>query len=325
MSNGKSIRKALNATFIKYYPELGKLFDSIAAAVLLKQIDYLFHANGDAPFYMFKEPCENSKYITGNSWVEMLGISRHEFNSALAKIGAVKVTKGVSLTTAKEESLVVYWTDKNRLTWYWLNVEKYLSLLDNAFAMKDEKPDLLYKAEKRIYIVNQENGFTSNKKDIKKDIKKEEEEPPPPKSKPKKVKQPTISKTETVEPEAIPEIHSEFVWRLKHTNEPERKAKLEQHVITELKNKLPERLGRLGYHYTPEQIEAFINDQIIKKGIDAAKTQFYHNGDIGKCDTVDHIINSALYQVRELGGLSIPVTVNQKTASKQPNRKSPFF
>jgi len=154
---------------------------------------------------------------------------------------------------------------------------------------------------------------------------KDEEETPPSQSKAKKVKAVTISKMETVEAEAMPEIHSEFIWRLKHTNEPERKAKLEQHVISELKTKLPERLGRLGYHYTAEQLDAFINDQIVKKGIDAAKTQFFQNGDIGKCDTVEHIINSALYQIKNNGSLNIPETVKQKAAAKQVKHNHPFF
>lgn len=151
------------------------------------------------------------------------------------------------------------------------------------------------------------------------------EETPPSQSKAKKVKAVTISKMETVEAEAMPEIHSEFIWRLKHTNEPERKAKLEQHVISELKTKLPERLGRLGYHYTAEQLDAFINDQVVKKGIDAAKTQFFQNGDIGKCDTVEHIINSALYQIKNNGALNIPETVKQKAAAKQVKHNHPFF
>jgi hypothetical protein len=328
-NNGKAIRKALNATFIKYYPELGRFFDSICAAVLLKQIDYMFSANGDNPFHVFKEPCENERYVKGNSWTEILGISKNEFNSALAKIGAIKVTKGVSLTEAKKQNLVVYWTDKNRLTWYWLNIEKYNELLETAFIIKDEKTDLLCKAEKRIYIVKQENELTLNKKDNNKDIKKEEEEEQPKKTASKK---PALKPQQT-EKDAPPQMFddqsemagsSSFLWKERCKNNPELYAKLKNWAYQQILEGLPRVCKLYGKQYTDEQLQTWTEQQLIRETVNIQKTEFTMYGEPIECDTVKHMLNRANLQLRDKGGLDIATATVKQGRSKSSNYQSPF-
>lgn len=323
--NGKAIRKALNATFIKYYPELGRFFDSICAAVLLKQIDYMFSANGDNPFHVFKEPCENERYVKGNSWTEILGISKNEFNSALVKIGAIKVTKGVSLTEAKKQNLVVYWTDKNRLTWYWLNIEKYNELLETAFIIKDEKTDLLCKAEKRIYIVKQENELTLNKKDNNKDIKKEEEEEQPKKTASKKpALKPQQAEQETPTTPGKMSVKSEYMWQMDYTDNAELNAKLTTWAFTEILSQLPAICTKHGKQYTDEQLQAWTKQQLTTDKVNVLKTTFSMYGDPLHSDTVKHLLNRANWQLRERGGLDIATATVKQGRSKANNYQSPF-
>lgn len=292
---GKAIRKANNTPFIKYYPELGKMFNSICAAVLLKQIDYLFEANGNKPFYKFKEPCGHELYQVGRSWTEELGVNRGEFEGALLRLKAVKVTKGVKLNDVKLTSLIVYYTDKNRLTWYWLNVEKYEQLLETAFTIKSGKDDLLYKAEKSLYIEKGKSDFTFPIKEQKKDKSEEQK-------KITRAPRKTIAK--------LPSENgylSEGEWRLKFQTEPDLNAKLKEWIVEQAKEQIEYALMGIDHSYNKRQLDDYVEKEARYKPINYHKLQTTTNGDIIHCDTVQHILNTAKAELRNTKTLSIPL------------------
>lgn len=305
MEKGKAIRTAINEPFIKYYPQLGRAFDSICAAILLKQIDFLFMSNNDEPFSMFKEPCENINYRYGFSWTEMLGISKREFDTALSKLKAVKVTKGISLKEAKKTSLVVYWTDGSRQTWYWLNTEMYHELLENTFTMKSAKDDLLYKAEKRIYIEKPESAFTYPYKDTNKDKEVDKEVKP------------------TTTP-AKSEFKSKLIWQMEYEKDEAKKQLLTDWAKQTISEQLPRILTIHGKQYTDEQLTAWIDQQLIKKPIELLKTKFTPYGHPLSSDTVNHIINTANWQLTNRGGLDIPQMKRAAAGKRTNNHSSPF-
>jgi hypothetical protein len=105
---------------ILYQPLLNQLTGHALASLLLQQILYRWGQNGRTPFYKFTAPCRHAAYKTDDSWQEELGFSRTEFETARRRIG-VKIHRGQSKSIEQVVSLVMYWTDNRRLTWYALN------------------------------------------------------------------------------------------------------------------------------------------------------------------------------------------------------------
>lgn len=130
---------------ITYRKSLNKITGGVTSTILLQQIIYWAKKKPGQPFYKFRAPCNHPLYSSGDSWTEELGFSVCEFDTAISHIGT-KITRGISKADvmAKEDakSLVVYWTDANRVTWYLLNT------------------DLLGKLGKSIYLVKEESEFT---------------------------------------------------------------------------------------------------------------------------------------------------------------------
>ena len=143
---------------IPYRPQYRQITGSVTAAILLQQLAYWWYTSGETPFYKYRAPCKAEKYRAGDSWVEELGFSKDEFDTAIHTIGT-KITRGVSkkqsLTGAMGNDpetaashLVVYWTDSNRATWYQLNTALFGLLVYMAY----EKPELLDSSGKTIYL-----------------------------------------------------------------------------------------------------------------------------------------------------------------------------
>lgn len=105
---------------VPYRPELVEIAGSVTAAILLQQITYWADKAKWGKFFKFRAPCGHDDYRLGDSWTEEMAFTASEFDSALKKIGT-KVTKGGSKKTAMENSLVCYWTDSSRKTFYLLN------------------------------------------------------------------------------------------------------------------------------------------------------------------------------------------------------------
>ena len=125
-----------------YRPELRPFCGSVTATILLQQIIFWSKKSG-GKFYKFKQPNNHELYKEGDSWLEELAFGKKEFESAIKLIG-FKRGKGINGQKAKseKEALVVYYTDKERLTWYILN------------------EDLLEEHLKEVYLVNDKRRFT---------------------------------------------------------------------------------------------------------------------------------------------------------------------
>lgn len=115
---------------ILYRPEWRTFTGSVTSTILLQQILYRWDKNGRKPFYKFKEPCGHDLYRPGDSWTEELGFSKKEFDSALKRIGTKVTQKEPGPTT----SLVEYWTDINRITYYNINPAVLQGEIDKLYA-----------------------------------------------------------------------------------------------------------------------------------------------------------------------------------------------
>jgi hypothetical protein len=156
---------------IPYRPDLRGIAGSVTGAILLQQIVY-WHSKKGGPFFKFKTPPApgTEGYRPGDSWTEELGFSRHEFDTALAKIGQ-KIGKKTQRDPA---ALVWFWTGMDRRTWYQLNEQALAEAWEAANSEKSantapqhEKPESgftksrnpdLHKAGIRIYE-KPESGF----------------------------------------------------------------------------------------------------------------------------------------------------------------------
>lgn len=122
-----------NKNILLYRPELNALTNYIPATILLERIIYHWFINDRQKFYKFKVPpeTEHKLYRAGDSWCEELGFTPKVFDKAIKTIG-FKLGKTKNLIK-KSEAFVIYYTDRERLTWYELNeklVTKLITLED---------------------------------------------------------------------------------------------------------------------------------------------------------------------------------------------------
>lgn len=108
---------------IPYRKELNLVTGWATASILLQQM--IYWSSRSNPFYKFQAPCNHELYAIGDSWQEEMGFSRSEFEKAIKCIGT-RINKGdkKSEIAAKDipQSMILYWTDRNRVTWWELNV-----------------------------------------------------------------------------------------------------------------------------------------------------------------------------------------------------------
>ena len=103
---------------IPYRPSLNRLTGSMSATILLQQIVYRWLGAGREPFSKYMAPCP--KALPGDSWLEELGFTRHQFLTARARI-AKRIRTKDSKHEARKKFLVVYYGDKWHNTWYEVN------------------------------------------------------------------------------------------------------------------------------------------------------------------------------------------------------------
>ena len=154
---------------IPYRPQYNLITGQVTATILLQQIGYWWHITGRKPFYKFRAPCEHEKYREGDSWTEEIGMTIYEFDGALKTIGT-KITKGVSKTEALASSLVIYWTDSDRVTWYQLNEDLFYAAVYCAYNAPQllestPLPNLLGKLEKSAYLDKLEKSAYLDKRE----------------------------------------------------------------------------------------------------------------------------------------------------------------
>jgi len=115
---------AEDKNLITYRKELNQITGGVMATILLQQLIYWTDKNNNKPFYKFIEPCNNEKYIKGDSWTEELGFTKKEF------IGAYKKLEDLNLVSKKINMM--------RVTFYTLNIE-VLSKLLNGIYVSDKR------------------------------------------------------------------------------------------------------------------------------------------------------------------------------------------
>lgn len=120
---------AEDAVIVMYRPSLKEITGSVNSAILLSQMLYYAKIT-DNNFYKFKMPCKHRLYKEGDSWCEVLGFSKFEFENALKAL--------------KDKELVSVKTTIDRLTFYSLDYDKIKALLVNIETRfrKSEKVDL---------------------------------------------------------------------------------------------------------------------------------------------------------------------------------------
>ncbi len=143
---------------IPYRPELRKIAGTINATILLQQMIYYCSGSKDNKFYKFRAPCSHENYRDGDSWTEKLGFSLDEFDSALSKIG-FKLGNCKS-KLSKEVALVHYYTDKQRYTWYSVNMEQLEKQLSSLYLVNGEIQDIKLNGESQDTKVNRESQIT---------------------------------------------------------------------------------------------------------------------------------------------------------------------
>lgn len=117
----------LTARVIPYIKELRNFTGSIAASILLQQLEYWFSRHDGEPFYKFLSAAPNNQgYRDGDSWEEELNITADEFRCAFDKIG-VRYKSKTDFRAAEDKFQGKYfcsYTDRvSGLTWYFRNAE----------------------------------------------------------------------------------------------------------------------------------------------------------------------------------------------------------
>ncbi len=138
-----------------YVPEFKDITGSTTGAVLLMQIAY-WHRRTGGEFYKFLEPCKHKAYRTGDSWQEELHFSPKEVRTALdsfaVKLGqssrrkhqaeidkweaddpAIRPLRPPTFEERLASVPVVYYTAKDRRTFYRLQKDVLAKLLQAAF------------------------------------------------------------------------------------------------------------------------------------------------------------------------------------------------
>jgi hypothetical protein len=119
---------------LKYYPELNGITGSINATLVLLQLEYWSEKCKGNQFYKFLDVCEHEKYRQGDSWVEELGFTKHEFRTAFAKIGKVYKSKKAfkeSKDLFEGKYYASYYDRVKGLTFYIRNDEAVNKLFQN--------------------------------------------------------------------------------------------------------------------------------------------------------------------------------------------------
>jgi len=108
---------------IQYLPKLNPFTGSKEATILLLRVLKWWtwaKARGQTRFWKFVAPCDHPNYKRGDSWREELGFTRHEFETALGKIGT-RITqatdKDAVLASCELNACVLYYTSAKRVTY----------------------------------------------------------------------------------------------------------------------------------------------------------------------------------------------------------------
>lgn len=146
---------------ISYRPRLNSHTGSVTATIMLCQAMY-WATHFCNPFWKFMQPCDHAQYKKGDSWMEELGFTRTEMETALKRLGQ-KIQR--KTTEIDKEAYIWYWTDMSRLTWYQINWERVNLAMAEAYEDVMQETDNTYCRNPEIRNsgilkqVMQESGF----------------------------------------------------------------------------------------------------------------------------------------------------------------------
>lgn len=119
-------------------PRLAALGLGRNAATFLGHVLAWWYVMHRAPFFKFNEPCAHPACRPGDSWVEELALGIRAFRTARTAV-ASKVTTGSSknelLGGTALTAIVLYWTDEERRTHYYVNEALLCRLLGAAHGL----------------------------------------------------------------------------------------------------------------------------------------------------------------------------------------------
>ena len=121
-------------TLIPYRPSLNNITGGVLSTIILQQVLYWWKKSGRKQFYKFRDKCNHALYSEGDSWLEELGFTRYEFDTALKRIG-FKLGK-TNNEIKKEEAFIIYYRDKQGVTWWNIRaeyLEKRIAGLEKRF------------------------------------------------------------------------------------------------------------------------------------------------------------------------------------------------
>jgi hypothetical protein len=149
---------------VSYHPKWNSITGGVTSSIFLQQAIYWWVRSQRRPFYKFNEPCSHRNYKGGDSWQEELGLSRKELETARGRIA--ERTHG----EINNQSLISYWVDSDRKTWYVVNEPLLLERLaavypepvDNSVGVQEK---LMYESD----ISNEETADLMPESDISND------------------------------------------------------------------------------------------------------------------------------------------------------------
>ena len=119
--------------FVKYHPELKKIFGSQEAVLIFQKSEYWFQMYPSG-FWKFFEPCEkHPQYREGDSWQEELGFSRKVFKRVFSALGIHYKSKSEYLARSdpfQGKLYASYYDRKTNQTYFLRNhqeVQQFLS------------------------------------------------------------------------------------------------------------------------------------------------------------------------------------------------------
>lgn len=118
-----------DSKIILYRPPIWKEIWIIPSMILMQMI--YWYGKKWKKFYKFIWPSSHELYNEWDSWSEELWISADVFSDNLKKIW-FKLWKNKNLIN-KEDALIIYYTDSNRLTYYELQLKNIEKLLDKCY------------------------------------------------------------------------------------------------------------------------------------------------------------------------------------------------
>jgi hypothetical protein len=157
-----SDRSSNRPCIITYHPNLTTILGNVYAAIFLQQAYHRYKNNGDKPFYKFLAPCPSEYYRNGDAWIEELSFTYSQLNRAIGtvatRISSTRKKPGANKdhilsfdyaevdATGKvlnSNALVLYWTNRDRRTWWMVNLPLYISLLEVANSPNPQNADQL--------------------------------------------------------------------------------------------------------------------------------------------------------------------------------------